>query len=116
MGKRYYNPNTKEWYTEGSTMTKRADNGVFSGIPSVEQLAAWGFVEWVESASTPYEPTEEDIRKQRMDEILAELDAMDYLTSKYVDGEDMSEYGDWQGKRKALREEYRQLESEVQNV
>lgn len=40
-----------------------------------------------------------------MRQIQAELDSMDYLTSKYVDGEDMSEYGDWQSKRKALREE-----------
>jgi hypothetical protein len=38
---------------------------------------------------------------------------MDYLTSKYIDGEDMSEYGDWQAKRRALREEYRQLEEEL---
>ena len=53
MKKRYYNSETKEWYTEGSTMTKRVDNGVFSGIPSVEQLYDWGFVEWVEPAPTP---------------------------------------------------------------
>lgn len=51
-----------------------------------------------------------------MDEILAELNAMDYLTSKYIDGEDMSEYGDWQDKRKALREEYRKLEQETNEV
>ena len=44
-----------------------------------------------------------------MAEIEQELASMDYLTSKYIDGEDMSEYGDWQGKRKALREEYRRL-------
>lgn len=105
--KRYYNSITKEWYTEGSTITKKVDNGIFSGIPSIEQLTAWGF--------TPYTPPQpkEDAREQRMQEILAELDAMDYLTSKYVDGEDMTEYGDWQGKRKALREEYRKLEKEI---
>lgn len=108
--KRYYNSTTKEWYTEGSTMTKRVGNGVFSGIPNEEQLYEWGF--------TPYTPPQPqvDVREQRMQEILTELDAMDYLTSKYVDGEDMSEYGDWQAKRKALREEYRQLESEVEDV
>jgi hypothetical protein len=48
-----------------------------------------------------------------MYEIQNELSSMDYLTSKYIDGEDMSEYGDWQGKRKALREEYRKLEKEL---
>lgn len=41
-----------------------------------------------------------------MNEILAELQSMDYLTSKYIDGEDMTEYGDWQARRRALREEY----------
>lgn len=45
-----------------------------------------------------------------MRQIKAQLASMDYLTSKYIDGEDMTEYGDWQGRRKALREEYRELE------
>lgn len=111
MKKRYYNSETKEWYTEGSTMTKRVDNGVFSGIPSVEQLTQWGFEEWVEPA--PIEPTKEDKLRRRMSEIQNELASMDYLTSKYIDGEDMTEYGDWQGHRKALREEYRQLEEQL---
>jgi len=53
MKKRYYNSETKEWYTEGSTMTRRVDNGVFSGIPSAEQLYEWGFREWVEPTPTP---------------------------------------------------------------
>lgn len=35
---------------------------------------------------------------------------MDYLTSKELDGEDMTEYGDYKGKRKSLRAEYRDLE------
>ena len=113
MKKRYYNSTTKEWYTEGSTMTKRLDNGVFSGIPSVEQLTAWGFVEWIEPATTLHEPTEEEVKRQRMSQIQEELSSMDYLTSKFIDGEDMSKYGDWQGKRKALREEYRTLENEL---
>ena len=113
MKKRYYNSTTKEWYTEGNTMTKRVDNGVFSGIPSVEQLTQWGFEEWIEPAPTPYEPTEEEVKRQRMYEIQNELSSMDYLTSKYIDGEDMSEYRDWQDKRKALREEYRKLENEL---
>lgn len=36
--KRYYNEATHEWYTEGQSLTKKIDNGVFSGIPTVEQL------------------------------------------------------------------------------
>ena len=53
--KKYYNATTKEWYNEGQSLTKRVENGVFTGIPSVEQLTAWGFKEWVEPAPTPAE-------------------------------------------------------------
>ena len=111
--KRYYNSTTKEWYTEGNSITRRVNGAVFSGIPTIEQLTDWGFEEWVEPSPTPYEPTEEETKRQRMQEIESELASMDYLTSKYIDGEDMSEYGDWQDKRKALREEYRKLEKEL---
>ena len=51
--KRYYNSTTKEWYTEGTPLTKNISNGVFSGIPSVEQLESWGFEEWHEPEPTP---------------------------------------------------------------
>lgn len=52
--KRYYNSTTKEWYTEGQSMTRRIQNGVFAGVPSTEQLAEWGFVEVIDP-----EPTQE---------------------------------------------------------
>lgn len=55
MKKRYYNSTTKEWYTEGNSLTRRVNGALFSGIPSVEQLTAWGFVEWVEPDPTPEE-------------------------------------------------------------
>ena len=103
--KRYRNKTTGEIYIEGRTLTWQIDEStLWSGIPTEEQLAKWGFEEMV----IP-QPTEKEIR---MRQIKAELASMDYLTSKYVDGEDMTEYGDWQGKRKALREEYRQLEEQ----
>ena len=109
--KRYYNNSTQEWYNEGTSLTRKLENSVFSGIPSEEQLGEWGFEEYI--PPTPKEPTEEEIaereRQQRMSAILSELQSMDYLTSKYIDGEDMSQYGDWQEKRKQLREEYREL-------
>lgn len=57
----------------------------------------------------------EQQRQQRMAEIQAELQSMDYLTSKFIDGEDMSDYGDWQERRRALRAEYNELEAK-QNV
>lgn len=52
-------------------------------------------------------------RQPRMAEIKAELQSMDYLTSKFIDGEDMSDYGDWQERRRALRAEYNELEAKV---
>lgn len=108
--KRYYNATTKEWYNEGQSMTRRVDNGVFSGIPSEEQLRAWGFEEVV---PTPYTPTEEDLKRQRMTEIQSELASTDYLALKAFEGEDMSEHPTWKEDRAALRAEYRRLESEV---
>ena len=106
----YYNKKTAEYYYEGRSITRRLDNGyLFSGVPTEQQLAEWGF-----ELYTPPVP-QVDTREQRMQEILAELASMDYLTSKYIDGEDMTEYGDWQGKRKALRDEYRELEQENSN-
>ena len=55
MKKRYYNSTTKEWYTEGNSLTRRVNGALFSGVPSVEQLTDWGFVEWVEPTPTPAE-------------------------------------------------------------
>ena len=106
--KRYRNKTTGEIYLEGRTLTWQIDEStLWSGIPTEEQLSEWGFEEMI----IP-QPTEREIK---MRQIKAELASMDYLTSKYIDGEDMTEYGDWQSKRKALREEYRELEQENSN-
>ena len=70
--KKYYNATTKEWYNEGQSLTKRVENGVFTGIPSVEQLTAWGFVEWVEPTPTP-----EQLLERAKQEKIAELEAYD---------------------------------------
>lgn len=103
--KRYKNKETNQIYVEGGTLTWQIDEStLWSGVPTKEQLSEWGFEEITSPKPTP--------REIRMREILRELDSMDYLTSKYIDGEDMSEYGDWQAKRKALREEYRELEKQ----
>lgn len=107
--KRYYNISAKEWYIEGNVLTKKLNNGVFSGIPTEEQLKIWGYEEYTSPISDG--SPEKEARQQRMSEILYELQSMDYLTSKFIDGEDMSAYGDWQERRKALREEYRKLEN-----
>ena len=72
MKKRYYNATTKEWYTEGNSLTRRVNGAVFSGIPTIEQLTEWGFVEWVEPAPTPAELLERAKASK-----IAELEAYD---------------------------------------
>lgn len=90
--KRYYNSTTKEWYNEGQSMTRRVDNGVFTGIPSAEQLYEWGFREWVEPAPTP----EQLLDKAKASKI-AEIEAYDNSTAvngfiiKTADGD----YTEW---------------------
>lgn len=103
--KKYINKTTGQIYTEGTELKYKINEETYwSGFPTDEQLIEFGFEEYI----IP-QPTEAQIR---MAEIKRQLRSMDYLTSKYIDGEDMSEYGDWQAKRKALREEYRQLEAQ----
>ena len=78
--KRYYNPTTHEWYTEGTSLTKNIPNGVFSGIPSEQQLTEWGFEEWVEPTPTP----EELLARAKANKI-AELEA-------YNDSDSVNEF------------------------
>lgn len=83
----YNNATTGEWYTEGTSMTRKIDGGVFSGIPSVEQLTEWGFVEWVEPAPTP-----EELLQRAKAEKIAELkayDSSDAVNGFSVNGKDM---------------------------
>lgn len=85
--KKYYNENTKEWYTEGKSMTRKIDDGVFSGIPSEQQLEQWGFKEWVEPTPTP-----EELLARTKAEKIAELEAYDgsdAVNSFNVEGKDM---------------------------
>jgi len=70
MKKRYYNATTKEWYTEGNSLTRRVNGALFSGVPSVEQLTAWGFVEWHEPEPTP-EQLLERAKQQKIVELMA---------------------------------------------
>jgi hypothetical protein len=85
--KRYYNSNTGEWYYEGTSITKNISNGVFSGIPSVEQLESWGFELYVEPA-----PTHEELLERSRQEKLSALEAFD--SSEEVNGFDVSINGE----------------------
>ena len=85
--KRYYNSTTKEWYTEGTSITKNISNGVFSGIPSVEQLEQCGYEEYVEPTPTPAQ-----LLQRAKDAKIAELEAYDQsdaVNSFSVNGQEM---------------------------
>jgi hypothetical protein len=69
---KWYNSTTHEWYTEGQSLTRKIDNGVFSGIPSVEQLESWGFEEYIEPTPTP-----EELLARAKSAKIAELEAYD---------------------------------------
>lgn len=103
MKKRYYNSNTKEWYIEGQAITRKVDNGVFSGIPSVEQLTAWGFVEWIEPAPTP----QQLLDKAKADKIaeLEAYDASDVVNGFIIrtEGSDVTEWLDTYKRNNAFR-------------
>lgn len=109
----YINKTTGERYTGGSITRNINEHTVFTGVPTEELLIEWGFEPYVPPTHIP---TEDEIREQRMQEILAELAETDYLALKAFEGEDMTEHPGWKEKRAALRAEYRQLESEVENV
>jgi len=67
--KRYVNKETQEWYQEENSITRRLNDGsVFSGIPTKEQLEAWGFEEWTPEPAP--ELTEEELEKQRLQDRL----------------------------------------------
>lgn len=70
--KRYYNATTQEWFNEGQSLTRRVENGIFSGIPSEEQLRQWGFVEYKDPVPTPEERLAQAKRQK-----VAELEAYD---------------------------------------
>ena len=110
-----YKDSENHIYIGGNTMTKILENGsLFSGIPTTEQLSEWGYV--LQSEPEPYTPTAEELVRQRMQEILDELRNTDYLALKAFEGEDMSDHIGWKEQRAALREEYRRLEEQLNNL
>lgn len=111
----YINKETGEKYYGGS-ITRCHDGVLFSGLPTEEKLAEWGFEEYV-----PPTPTEADIIRKRMASIERELRSMDYLTSKELDGEDMTKYneqyvGGYKQHRRELRAEYNVLEEQLKEL
>jgi len=70
--KKYYNSVENKWYTEGARITVKGSGMLFSGVPSEEQLAEWGYEEWHEP-----EPTPEQLLERAKQEKLMALDAYD---------------------------------------
>ena len=85
--KRYYNPTTQKWYYEGQSITHNENGTLTSGVPSVEQLEAWGFEEWVEPAPTP----EQLLERAKANKIaqLEAYDQSDAVNSFSVNGQEM---------------------------
>lgn len=114
----YVNNETGDRYV-GGTMTICINGSLFSGIPTVEQLESWGYIE--EIPSSPQEPTQEEIKRERMDEILQLLQNTDYIILKKAEGIDISSYdeqydGNFLQWRQSLRDEYNQLEDSLDNL
>lgn len=72
--KRYYNKNLNRYYTEGQTLTfKVNESTLFSGVPTEEQLLAWGFEEYIEPET---EPIDETKYEPYTDEVVIKLKAL----------------------------------------
>lgn len=105
----YVNTHTGEKY-QGGILTINYNGVLFIGVPTETQLKEFGYEEYV--------PDEKELKLSRMGEIEAELKSMDYLTSKELDGEDMTKYnerfgGDYKLYRRNLRAEYNKIEEEI---
>lgn len=112
MNKTYRHPLTGETYTEGSRyVTRLPDGTIWDGVPTEAEIEGFGFIRCFDKPVS--EPLEDRFNpyRDRMKAIKAELQDMEYLTSKALDGEDMTKYGDWQARRRALRAEYNALEA-----
>lgn len=105
----YYNKNIDKWWNGESTLERENQTNLYGQVTEADVLAA-GYVKMTKPEPVMQAPTEQDNARVRMSEIENELKAMDYLTTKELDGEDMTEYGDYKNKRKSLRAEYRTLE------
>lgn len=106
----YFNSNLNKWWNGENTLERENQPTLYGKITEADVLAA-GYVKKDMPEPTVSELTEQDKARMRMKEIEDDLQKMDYLTSKELDGEDMTEYGDYKEKRKALRAEHRTLES-----
>lgn len=111
--KRYYNTTTNEWYNEGESLTKRTECGLFSGIPTEEQLKEFGFEEYIPPIpKEPTPPTQEERYVYRVRELIREKyaieDELAIQRQRYTDTDKFNEYNDFceECKAKAREEVY----------
>ena len=80
----YYNKKTAEYYYEGSSMTRRLNDGrIFAGVPNEEQLAEWGFVPYVPPVP---ERTLEIAKSEKIAQIVSRLNNGESLEPLHHDG------------------------------
>ena len=63
----YINTNTGKRYYGGAMTRTLEDGSLWSGVPTPEQLAEWGYEEYVPPT---YEPTEEELNQISAEEAL----------------------------------------------
>lgn len=87
---RYYNEQTDTWYIEGNSMSHLSEDGtfLFSGIPTPELLADWGFEPVVETIVEPTIDPVEDAKKRKLEEI-SNYDTSPAVNSFEIDGKEM---------------------------
>lgn len=63
----YIHTETRKFYYGGAMTRTLADGSLWSGVPKAEQLAEWGYEEYVPPV---YEPTEEELNQISAEEAL----------------------------------------------
>ena len=97
---RYYNAEENKVYYEGRSMTRQTDKGLFSGIPTEQQLREWGYEPHPEPE--PIEPTpisQEERYIYRVRELIREKyaieDELAIQRQRDTDPDKFNEYNDF---------------------
>lgn len=108
----FYNKNIDKWWNGETTLVRENLDPLYGKITEADAISA-GYVKMAKPDPVIQSPTEQEKARIRILEIEKLLAKKDYLTSKELDGEDMTKYGDYKEQRKALRAEHRTLEDIV---
>ena len=92
--KRYTNNEGKTYY-EGRPMIHRvSETEIWSGVPTADQLTAWGYTEVVEPVytPTPYVPTYEELVVQKIRDRYTVDDELAILRQRDTKPEEFAQY------------------------